>query len=126
MKKGWKIGLGILVLIVAFGTGFFAGRVSAGTKMRFGRRHRCMPAPCCYMHQHHHHGHHGHHHRMCPPAPRGFHGGYPAPTREKFCGNTPSAALGDVKRENHNPKAPKNRKSGLHIKAQETHALPKR
>lgn len=124
MKKGWKICLGILVLIVAFGTGFFVGRVSAKSRMRFCRKRRCMPASCCCMY--HHQERRGHHHKMCPPAPRDFNDGYSAPARGKFCGNAPSAALGNVRPDRRIPQVPKNRERGLHIKAREMRDLPRR
>ena len=62
MNKKMKIGLGILVLVVTFGTGFFVGRVT-----------RCGGRPCPEFgmppcHRRHHKGHP----RPCPPRELGF------------------------------------------------------
>ena len=119
MNKNWKIGLGILALVVAFGTGFFAGKVSAWYKMRqFYMCQGMRQAPhCCGHHHFHHHGfHHRHHRRTCPPALRESYDEYPtAPKR--FCGNAPKAKFGGLRQDEQHRKSARHYNGKMHTRA---------
>lgn len=123
MNKGWKIALGILVLVVAFVTGFFAGTVyEKCSMMKFFYMHRCMPAPhCCGFHRHGH----PHHHRMCPPAPKDFRGGAPEFEMRHHHGDHPSPWFGEGKPKNRRPEAPKGNEKRRHIRTHEVQDFPK-
>ena len=128
MNKNWKIGLGILALVVAFGIGFFAGKVSVWYKMRqFYICHAMRQAPhCCGHHHFHHHGFHRRpHHRMCPPAPRGAYGECPT-AQKRFCAKAPQGKFGEPRQHGQHERAPKHHNRRMHSRAPEIEGFKKR
>ncbi len=128
MNKKWRIGLGILALVIAFGTGFFTGKVSAWHKMRqfyMCQAMRGAPRCCEHHHFHHHRFHYRPHHRMCPPAQGESYSEYPT-VINGFCGKAQQGKFGEPRQEGQHKRAPKHHNRRMHTRAPEIEGFKSR